>query len=194
MSKEKIRISRRQFVKGAITTSLVASGAVNLNAQENKQTYDTSSVLRGNEFFLNIESTPVNFSGTPAIATTINGRIPAPTLMWKEGEEITLHVTNHLKKDTSIHWHGILLPANMDGVPDISFDGIKAGETFTYKFTVKQNGTFWYHSHSAFQEQTGLYGAIVIEPKIPEPYECDSDHVIVLSDWSDEKPILFLEN
>jgi len=112
----------------------------------------------------------------------------------KETEELsgtefnlTINVTNNLADDTSIHWHGIILPPVMDGVPGISFDGIPAGETFTYKFSVLQSGTYWYHSHSGFQEQTGIYGAIVIEPK-EEKLEYNREYVISLSDWSDEKP------
>jgi len=110
-----------------------------------------------------------------------------PTLRWREGDEITIHVTNNLAESSSIHWHGIIIPPAMDGVPGISFDGIPAGETFTYKFPIVQSGTYWYHSHSGFQEQTGVYGAIIIEPK-EELLEYDKEYVISLSDWSDEKP------
>jgi CopA family copper-resistance protein len=142
----------------------------------------------GNEFFLNIDYTTVNLTGNRAVATTVNGQIAGPTLVWQEGETVTLHVTNHLKKSASIHWHGIILPPAMDGVPGISFNGIAPGETFTYRFKVQQHGTYWYHSHSGFQEQTGVYGAIVIKPKKREPFKVDKDYVVLLSDWSDEKP------
>ena len=118
----------------------------------------------------------------------VNGSIPGPVLRWQEGDRVTLRVRNHLAHDTSIHWHGMILPAGMDGIPGISFDGIRPGETFTYQFDVRQNGTFWYHSHSRFQEQTGVYGAIVIEPRRPDPIGYDRDYVILLSDWSDENP------
>lgn len=188
MNSENSVHSRRQFVKGLAVASVVASGLVDLQAQELKHDFDRTPVLRGNEFFLNIASTVVNFTGTSVIATTINGLLPGPTLQFKEGEEVTIHVTNYLKEDTSLHWHGMILPTNMDGVPDISYDGIKPGETFTYRFKIKQSGTYWYHSHSGFQEQTGLYGAIVIEPIEKEPYAYNKDYVITLSDWSDEKP------
>ena len=114
--------------------------------------------------------------------------LQGPTLRWKEGEEVTIHVTNNLDEDTSIHWHGIILPPAMDGVPGISFKGISPGETFTYTFTVKQNGTYWYHSHSGFQEQTGVYGSIIIDPIKKDPYDYDKEYIISLSDWSDEKP------
>ncbi|MCF6309216.1 MAG: copper resistance system multicopper oxidase [Sulfurimonas sp.] len=181
------KITRRQFVKGIAVSSIVASNLINLSAQETNLLFDKNTVLTGDEFFLNIASTPVNITGTAAMATTVNGLISGPTLKFKEGQDVTIHVTNHLNEDTSIHWHGIILPEKMDGVPGISYDGIAPGETFTYKFRVVQSGTYWYHSHSGFQEQTGIYGAIVIEPK-EEILEYDREYVITLSDWSDEKP------
>ena len=147
-----------------------------------------ADILTGTEFNLVIDRTRVNITGRPAWATTINGRIPGPVLIWREGDEVTLHVTNNLDEDSSIHWHGIILPFDMDGVPGVSFPGIKPGETFTYRFKVRQSGTYWYHSHSGFQEQTGHYGSIVILPKEPDPIAYDVDYVIQLSDWSDEDP------
>jgi CopA family copper-resistance protein len=182
------RLTRRSFVQGLCAVSLTASGLPGLHAAPYESKAAGAAELSGREFWLEIAETPLNFSGTPAVATTINGRIPGPVLHWKEGEEVTLHVTNRLKVDTSIHWHGIVLPTEMDGVPGLSYGGIKPGETFTYRFTVRQSGTFWYHSHSGFQEQTGLYGAIVIDPAEPDPFEFERDYVVQLSDWSDEKP------
>jgi len=123
------------------------------------------------------------------VATAINGSIPAPTLRWREGDTVTIRVTNRLREATSIHWHGMILPFQMDGVPGISFAGIAPGETFTYRFKVQQSGTFWYHSHSGMQEQTGMYGAIVIEPRDGETIRADRDHVVQLSDWTDEDPM-----
>ena len=148
------------------------------------------AVLSGSRFDLSIGYKPVNITGKQRMATAINGSVPAPVLRWKEGDTVTLNVTNHLAVDSSIHWHGIILPSAMDGVPHISdgFSGIKPGETFQYRFKVRQSGTYWYHSHSDFQEQTGMYGAIVIDPIEPEPFSYDRDYVLVLSDWSDEKP------
>jgi len=188
-------LTRRSFVKGMAATSVVAMGNINLNAGVLNESSlkinsiaDEVEVLSGKVFNLNIGKNTVNLTGNPAIATTINNSLSGPTLKWKEGDEVTINVTNHLKEDTSIHWHGIILPPHMDGVPGISFDGIKPGSTFTYKFTIVQSGTYWYHSHSGFQEQTGVYGAIVIEPKNPNPYKYDRDYVVNLSDWSDEKP------
>jgi CopA family copper-resistance protein len=149
----------------------------------------TPPVLSGTEFNLTIAETPVNFTGAPRMATTINGSIPAPILHWREGDTVTLRVTNRLAVDTSIHWHGILLPFGMDGVPGISFPGIRPGETFVYRFKVQQSGTYWYHSHSGFQEQTGMYGAIVIDPAGGAAVRADRDYVVQLSDWTDEDPM-----
>ncbi|MEP6634403.1 MAG: copper resistance system multicopper oxidase, partial [Luteimonas sp.] len=145
-------------------------------------------------FDLTIGQTPVNFTGRTRPAITVNGTLPAPTLRWREGDTVTLRVANGLPAasihgDTaSIHWHGILLPANMDGVPGMSFPGIARGEAYQYRFQVRQGGTYWYHSHSAFQEQAGLYGAIVIDPLEPEPFSYDRDYVVLLSDWTDHDP------
>jgi FtsP/CotA-like multicopper oxidase with cupredoxin domain len=117
-----------------------------------------------------------------------------PVLRWREGTTVDLRVSNALPPDSiygpeaSIHWHGILLPANMDGVPGLSFHGIQRGETYHYRFDVRQAGTYWYHSHSAFQEQVGLYGALVIDPAEPEPFKYDREHVVLLSDWTDLDP------
>jgi CopA family copper-resistance protein len=144
--------------------------------------------LRGRDFHLNIGLETVNFTGSPAVATAVNGSVPAPILRWREGDRVTLRVTNHLPESTSIHWHGIILPSHMDGVPGISFAGIAPGETFTYQFAVRQSGTFWYHSHSGFQEQTGLYGPLVIDPRGRDPHRADRDYVVLLSDWTDEDP------
>ena len=146
------------------------------------------TALSGTEFDLRIGETPMNFTGHPRVAFTVNGSVPAPTLRWKEGDTVTLRVANTLDEDASIHWHGILLPANMDGVPGLSFHGIRPGETYVYRFKVRQAGTYWYHSHSGFQEQRGLYGPLVIEPREPEPFKYDREHVVMLTDWTDESP------
>lgn len=148
-----------------------------------------TKVLTGTEFDLTIAETPFNVTGAPRMATTINGSIPAPTLRWRAGDTVTIRVTNRLSESTSIHWHGIILPYQMDGVPGISYPGIAPGETFTYRFKVGQTGTYWYHSHSGFQEQTGMYGAIVIDPADADPIRADRDYVVQLSDWTDEDPM-----
>jgi len=183
-------LSRRDFIKTGVASAILLHTSQSLWADEPPKLGERRAhkVLEGTEFHLTIEETVVNITGTPAIATTINGMLPAPTLKWQEGDEVTIHVTNNLPVTSSIHWHGIILPYQMDGVPGISFPGIAPGETFTYRFKVQQSGTFWYHSHSAFQEQTGMHGTLVITPKSPEPFAYERDYVISLSDWSDEKP------
>lgn len=139
-------------------------------------------------FNLEIGRTKVNINNRQGEAITVNGTLPAPLLRWKEGDTVTLNVTNTLNVDTSIHWHGLLLPFQMDGVPGVSFPGIKPHTTFTYKFPIRQSGTYWYHSHSGLQEQEGLYGAIVIDPAEPEVHQYEREYVIVLSDWTFESP------
>jgi CopA family copper-resistance protein len=187
------RPSRRTFVKGIALAGASASlGWVNgAAAADMPITRRPGEALSGKSFDLAIGETAINITGRGRTATTVNGSLPAPTLRWREGDTVTLRVRNDLPPgagDTSIHWHGILLPANMDGVPGLSFHGIRPGETYTYRFDVKQAGTYWYHSHSGFQEQTGVYGPLVIEPAKPSPFTYDREHVILLSDWTDENP------
>ena len=179
--------SRRRFVFGASAMLALMSIPFPKNAFANALSQSLSQ-LSGKVFDLSIDYKMVNFTGKSARATVVNQLLPAPLLRWKEGETITLRVKNNLDHDSSIHWHGIILPTEMDGVPGFSFDGIKPGETFEYQFTVQQSGTYWYHSHSGYQEQTGLFGAIVIDPATPDPVIYDRDYVIMLSDWSDEAP------
>lgn len=189
MNKANAKLTRRTFVKGVVATSLVTALPLNLTAGNTQiTTRKESEELSGRVFNLSINKVSVNITGNQAIATAVNSMMTGPTLRWREGDEVTINVTNNLSEDTSIHWHGIIIPPAMDGVPGISFDGIKPGETFTYKFPIVQSGTYWYHSHSGFQEQTGVYGAIIIEPKEKEPFGYDNEYVITLSDWSDEKP------
>ena len=140
------------------------------------------------EYTLSIDETRVNFTGAEADALAINGSIPAPLLRFTDGEDVTIHVTNNLDESSSIHWHGLLLEPEMDGVPGISFDGIPAGETFTYRFKIRQTGTYWYHSHSGYQEQEGIYGPMIIDPKGPDPVAYDREFVVLLSDWKDDDP------
>jgi len=152
----------------------------------------SAAVLSGTEFNLEIGESIVNFTGNPRIATTVNGSLPAPTLRWREGDTVTIRVRNRLRETTSIHWHGIILPYQMDGVPGISFAGIPPGATFTYRFKVQQSGTYWYHSHSGMQEATGVYGAIIIDPLDSDPIQADREYVVQLSDWTDEDPMRVL--
>ena len=177
-------LSRRRFIQGLAALGL-SPWLKTAQAKLAKQ----ADVLVGTEFNLVIAKMPVNFTGVSRMATTVNGSIPAPTLHWREGDTVTLHVTNRLDEETSIHWHGIILPYQMDGVPGVSFNGIAPGETFSYRFKVGQSGTYWYHSHSGMQEQTGLYGAIVIDPIAADPISADRDYVVQLSDWTDEDPM-----
>ena len=141
-----------------------------------------------------IDHTPFGFSGRRGVATTINGSVPGPLLRFREGERATIHVTNRLREDTSIHWHGLLVPNAMDGVPGVNFPGIHPGQTFVYDFPLRQYGTYWYHSHSGFQEQLGHYGPLIIDPIEPEPFQFDREYVVMLSDWSFENPARILDN
>ncbi len=184
--------SRRRFVLGTLSVGALAAAGRTLAADpgwgQTPVRGLTPSALTGPVFELEVGYLPVNFTGRERLATVVNGALPAPLLRWKEGERVRLRVTNRLAVETSLHWHGIVLPAEMDGVPGLSFPGIAPGETFEYSFQVRQSGTYWYHSHSHFQEQTGLYGPIVIDPIRPEPYGGDREYVVMLSDWSDEPP------
>ena len=186
-------LSRRRFVQG-LALGGVATLLPGAAWSRPRPRVGDFNVLRGTGFDLVIGETPVDFTGRVRPAVTVNGSLPAPILRWKEGTTVDLRVRNALPAgsihghQTSIHWHGILLPANMDGVPGISFDGIARGETFHYRFDVEQAGTYWYHSHSAFQEQAGLYGALVIDPAGPERIAAQRDYVVLLTDWTDLEP------
>jgi len=176
--------SRRTFVKGLGAASTLAGLGLWRPLAQAAEGRD----LAGQHFELFIGQTPVNITGRPRTALTINNSLPGPLLRWREGDTVTLRVRNRLAQDTSIHWHGIILPANMDGVPGLSFAGIEPGGDYRYQFTLRQSGTYWYHSHSGLQEQAGVYGAIVIEPREPEAHRYQRDHVLLFSDWSDQAP------
>ena len=186
--------SRRRFIQGLAAGGAVASLGLWPKPLWALKSPGQKNVLAGTRFDLTIGETPMNFTGRVRPAITVNGTVPAPILRWREGTTVDLFVSNALPPgsihghQTSIHWHGILLPANMDGVPGLSFDGIGRGETYHYRFDVRQGGTYWYHSHSAFQEQAGLYGALIIDPAEPEPFSYDRDYVVLLSDWTDLAP------
>ena len=185
------KVSRRGFVHGVagLGGSLALQGLLPAWARGGEETHLSGlSPLSGKIFDLNISHATSTIDGVEGRSILVNGHLPAPLLRWREGDDITLRVTNHLSVDTSIHWHGILLPFQMDGVPGVTYPGIKPGETFTYQFPVRQAGTYWYHSHSGLQEQLGHYGPIVIEPKLPDPVGYDREYVIVLSDWTFEDP------
>jgi CopA family copper-resistance protein len=181
-----IDLRRRRFVTG------LAAGGVLAGLGWGRRASPAGNVevpvLRGTDLHLTVGELPVNFTGAPRLATVVNGSLPAPILRLREGDDVRLRVSNTLAHDTSIHWHGIILPSEMDGVPGLSFAGIAPGTSYDYRFTLRQSGTYWYHAHSAFQEQTGLYGALIVDPREPEPFEYDREHVILLSDWSDLSP------
>lgn len=139
------------------------------------------------EYTLTIEKQSVNFTGKEVMGMTVNGSIPGPTLEFTEGEQAVIHVTNKMDVETSVHWHGILLPNFQDGVPYLTTPPIKPGTTFTYEFPIKQSGTYWYHSHTMLQEQSGVFGSIVIQPK-EKTLDYDKELVLMLSDWTNEKP------
>ena len=190
-------LNRRKFLSGA---GIVAGSAMIAPAwagAEFKSDYNPAAketqILTGNEFDLYVRKMPVVIDGRNTTATLINDSLPAPTLKMKEGETVTIRVHNEMDETTSIHWHGLIVPYEMDGVPGISFDGIPPKSTFTYTFKLQQSGTYWYHSHSGFQEQTGMFGAIVIEPKGRERHPVAEDHVVVLSDWTYKNPHTLLK-
>jgi CopA family copper-resistance protein len=183
--------SRRRFIQGLAGSALAVSSARHFGwaaAADSPAVDNTGAILSGTDFNLEIGAMPVNLTGRPGIATAVNGRLPAPLLRWREGDIVTMRVSNRLSVPTSVHWHGMIVPADMDGVPGLSFDGIAPGATYVYRFKVNQSGTYWYHSHSRFQEQTGLYGPIVIEPRRGERHRADREHVVLLSDWTDLDP------
>lgn len=182
-------VSRRRFVQG-----LAVGGVATAFGWPRFGLAASSQVLTGTDFDLVIDELPVNFTGRMRVGVAVNGSVPAPTLRLREGTTVELRVHNALPRNsihsrtTSIHWHGMILPANMDGVPGMSFDGIAPGETYRYRFALNQSGTYWYHSHSGFQEQAGLYGALIIDAAEPEPFDYQRDHVVLLSDWTDLPP------
>ena len=141
-----------------------------------------------------VAETPIRVGGRRGTAVSINGTVPGPVLRFREGQDVTIRVTNALDETTSIHWHGIILPAPMDGVPGVSFAGIPPRQSFTYRFTLQQYGTYWYHSHSAFQEQRGMRAPLVIDPIEPDPVGYDREHVVMLSEWTFENPHRILAN
>ncbi|HTW73719.1 MAG TPA: copper resistance system multicopper oxidase [Steroidobacteraceae bacterium] len=184
-------LSRRHFVQGvaagAAVTLLRPGPGQALPARVTSPRVPRQ-VLRGTQFNLDLRYAAVNITGRPRIAMLINGSLPGPILHWREGDVLTLRVTNRLHVPTSLHWHGVIVPNGMDGVPGVTYAGIFPGETFVYRFPVRQSGTFWYHSHTHFQEQNCITGALVIQSREPDPVQTDRDYVVQLNDWSDEDP------
>ena len=188
--------SRRRFIQGAAA----AAGYGGLLQALPLPAWATaaSSGLQPSDYpdvyDLSIGETPIRINERSATALGINGSVPGPLLRLRQGQRITLNVTNELNEYSSIHWHGLLLPTDMDGVPGLSFDGIAPGDTYRYEFDVRQNGTYWYHSHSGLQEQSGVYGPLVIDPDEADPVEFDREFVILLSDWTFEDPHRVMAN
>ncbi len=177
--------SRRKFLTVSSLATSCLGGQILLPAWARSG----SIGMPKNEFDLVIQEKTLLIAGREASAITINGSVPGPLLRMREGEEVRLRVRNELRVDSSLHWHGILLPPEMDGVPGISFDGIGPGETFEYRYRLKQTGTYWYHSHSGLQEQAGVYAPLVVDPRDGhEPFHYDREFILVLSDWSFEDP------
>ncbi|WP_444924124.1 copper resistance system multicopper oxidase [Microbulbifer sp. DLAB2-AF] len=179
-------VSRRTFVTG-ISAGMALLGLPG-SPTPARARVPPPTTLTGENFSLQVDQRTVNLTGQPRNAISVNGSIPGPILHWHEGQTVTLNVLNQLDKNTSIHWYGIRVPNPMNGVPGLNFSGIRPGENFRYRFKVTQSGTYWYHSHSGFQRQQGLYGAIVIDPAGGDPVTYDRDYVVLLSDWSDESP------
>ncbi|MCJ8317374.1 copper resistance system multicopper oxidase [Idiomarina loihiensis] len=185
---------RRKFIKSAFTVAsalAIAKVAPTWAAPQGRSFKD--QILTNDEIDLTIAKSPLLVGNKVGAPITINGQMPGPLIRLKEGQRAKLNVTNRLSEDTSIHWHGIILPENMDGVPGVSFEGIKPGRTFKYRYDVEQNGTYWYHSHSGLQEQLGHLGPLVIEPKDGD-IGADREHTIILSDWTFEDPDTVFRN
>jgi CopA family copper-resistance protein len=182
---EALMLSRRRVIRSLAGGAALGASGLSFRPAA---ALETQPSLDGTEFDLVIGEAPVNFTGRSALATAVNGRVPGPILRWRQGDTVTLNVANRLSVPTSIHWHGIRTPADMDGVPGLSFAGIEPGRTFTYRIKLHQHGTYWYHSHSGLQEQTGLYGALIVEPGAGYADRFDRDYVVFLSDWSDCDP------
>ena len=183
-------LTRRNLLRTAAAGGLFAASSALLPAWARSATAGNKGIFEvsGNAFDLTVGHSAVEIGGLSGHAITINGTLPGPLIRFREGEKVTLKVTNTLNEDTSIHWHGLLVPFHMDGVPGVSFPGIKPKSTFTYEFAVPQSGTYWYHSHSGLQEQMGHYGPLIIDPAGDDPVQSDREYVLVLSDWSFEHP------
>lgn len=184
-------INRRQLLRGATLTAggFAAAGWLPAWAQTvSPGIVRPLPTLSGNDITLRIARMTMVLDGRRSNAIGINGTVPAPLLRLREGQTVRLNVVNDLDEDSSIHWHGLLVPPQFDGVPGVSFPGIKPRSSFLYEFPIKQNGTYWYHSHSGLQEQLGHYGPIVIDPAGPDPVQYDREHVLVLADHSQISP------
>lgn len=179
--------TRRRFISG-LGACAVAGLAARSRSAFALTSPGEATVPRAATYDLTLARGTVNKTGVSTWANTINGGVPGPVLRWREGDVVSINVRNEMPEMTGMHWHGIILPNDMDGVPGLEFPGIQPGETFTYRFPVLQSGTYWYHSHMGYQEQKGVYGALIIEPRGRDLVQADRDYVVVLSDWTDEDP------
>jgi FtsP/CotA-like multicopper oxidase with cupredoxin domain len=191
-------VTRREFLHSSGAALAAFAGLGLFLPPWTRQAADTAQGsgprVSANLFDLTIDHATIELDGRPARMIVVNGSVPGPLLRFQEGETVTLRVANALEEDTSIHWHGIILPNGMDGVPKVNFPGILPGETFVYEYPVRQSGTYWYHSHSGLQEQLGVYGPLVIDPIEPDPFAYDREYVVMLSDWTFEDPYDVLAN
>ena len=182
--------TRRSLLKTAAGGGTLTAAAALLPAWARSAAAGNRGIfeLAGSTFDLAVGHSAVEIGGRAGHAITVNGTLPGPLIRFREGEKITLRVKNMLDEATSIHWHGLLVPFQMDGVPGVSFPGIAPRSTFTYEFAVPQSGTYWYHSHSGLQEQAGHYGPLIVDPAGEDPIKSDREYVLVLSDWSFDHP------
>lgn len=186
-------MDRRTFIQWLTTGAFGASFPAFSRAGSNSAMLQANDLAGEGIIDLAIDDFALSLNGRTGAAIAINGSVPGPLILLREGQDAVLRVTNHLKEVSSIHWHGVLLPPDMDGVPGVSFAGIKPGETFRYAFPVKQSGTYWYHSHSGLQEQQGHYGPLIIAPLEPEPFHYDREYVVMLSDWTFDNPMSVMQ-
>jgi FtsP/CotA-like multicopper oxidase with cupredoxin domain len=196
MTRHPLGASRRGLLRGGAALAGGSALAGLLPAWAQSQTFASAvspMALSGDEIPLSIVPAPLTLDGRPGAGVAINGTVPGPLIRLKEGRRVRIAVTNHLGEDTSIHWHGVLVPFQMDGVPGLSFPGIRPGETFVYDFTPSHAGTYWYHSHSGLQELVGHYAPLIIDPVGEDPVAYDREHVVVLSDYSFLHPHALIE-
>ena len=189
-------MARRDLLRGAGATGLLAGLAGSAPAYAQVPTAGAPGLASvvGSPIDLIIEKVSLQVDGRVGSAVAMNRMVPGPLIKLREGDDAVLSVTNRLSETTSIHWHGLIVPPGMDGVPGVSFAGIRPGETFVYRFPVRQSGTYWCHSHSGGQELLGLYAPLIVDPLRPDPFRYDRDHVVMLSDWSFEQPEQIIAN
>jgi len=186
-----MKISRRNLIKASASSVLVGVLAKNIpvyGAERGFHIADRKETEKAIEYELIIRRETLPIGNRESRPFTFNGNFPAPLIRLKEGKEAIIKVINETSESTSVHWHGLILPNEMDGVPGVTYPGIPPKSTFVYRFPVVQYGTYWYHSHTGLQEQLGHYGPLIIDPKEPEPFEYDRDYIVQLSDWTFEDP------